>query len=552
MDRHAMMKRLRIGPTRQIRSLSWIGLTAALVLSVAFALVVLGLTQALANTADEPDTNAPDFAAIDRYIKKEMEETRLPGVALGIVKGDEVVHLKGFGEADPSGREVTPQTPFLIASVTKSFTALAIMQLVEADKVELDAPVQRYLPWFRVADPEASAKITVRQLLNHTSGLPSLTEGEYERIAGSPTEDDVENLVRSLRSTQLTAPPGEIYQYSNVGYVTLAMIVQTVSEESYGEYLQHNIYGPLRMHRSFVSQAEAREHGLATGYRYWFGIPAAYDWSYSHAELGAGFTISSAEDLSHYLIAQLDGGSYRGAQILSSQGIAEMHRPAVATSVATQHGGPLSESYGMGWFVREYDDLTTVEHAGDAPNFHADLVLVPEDEWGVVLLANGRNGLRPERINGIATGVMDLLVSEELPPFPQGDLYMTILKVLVAVDAILLIGIIWSVVTLRRWHAQPERRARGWLRVGWRVVVPSLPYLLWALVCLIVVPLFFRWPLKGLLLEVPDFGYALVLSGAVALTWGALRTVLMILVLRKRDRPKGSDAPKRSGVPVEE
>ena len=505
---------------------------AALALGALFALVVVGIVEASA--AGASSTATADFAAIDSYVQKEMAATRLPGASLGIVKGDEIVHLKGFGKADPSGRRATPQTPFLIASVTKSFTALAIMQLVEANKVELDAPVQRYLPWFRVADPESSAEITVRQLLNHTGGLPSLTEGEYERIAAPPTEDDLENLVRSLRTTQLTATPGEVYQYSNVGYVTLAMIVQAVSGESYGEYLQQNIYGPLRMHNSFVSQADARAHGLATGYRYWFGVPVPYEWFYSHAELGAGFTISSAEDLSHYLIAQLNGGSYGGAQILSPEGISEMQKPTVQTN---QQGGPISESYGMGWFVRDYDGVTTMEHSGVAPNFHADLVLVPEEKWGVVLLANGRNELRPERINGVAAGVTELLVSEELPSFPQNNLYMTILKVLVAVDATLLIGIIWSVVALRRWHGQPERRPRGWFGVGWRLVVPSAPYILWALVCLVGLPLYFVWPLEGLLLEVPDFGYTLVLSGAVALTWGVLRTVLMILALRNRSTP---------------
>ena len=91
---------------------------------------------------------------------------------MAIVEGDRVVHLKGFGRADPSGRLVTPQTPFLIGSVTKSMTSLAVLQLVDQHKVELDAPVQRYIPWFRTADSSASARITVRQLLTMTSGLP--------------------------------------------------------------------------------------------------------------------------------------------------------------------------------------------------------------------------------------------------------------------------------------------------------------------------------------------------------------------------------------------
>ena len=117
---------------------------------------------------------APGFTAIDAYIRRQMKDARIPGLALGIVHDGRPVHLRGFGRADDSGRAFTPQTPFFIGSNSKSFTALAVMQLAEAGKLDLDAPVRRYIPWFRVADPEASALITVRHLLNQTSGL---TEG---------------------------------------------------------------------------------------------------------------------------------------------------------------------------------------------------------------------------------------------------------------------------------------------------------------------------------------------------------------------------------------
>ena len=113
----------------------------------------------------------PSFTAIDEYVRRQMKDARIPGLALGIVRDGHTVHLRGFGRADESGGPFTPQTPFFIGSTSKSFTALAVMQLAEAGKVDLDAPVQRYIPWFQVADPEASAQITVRHLLNQTSGL---------------------------------------------------------------------------------------------------------------------------------------------------------------------------------------------------------------------------------------------------------------------------------------------------------------------------------------------------------------------------------------------
>src|SRR5437763_10799686 len=113
----------------------------------------------------------PDFARIDRYVTAQMQEAHIPGLALGVVHGDHIVHLRGFGVANPAGQPVTPQTPFILGSLSKSFTAVAIMQLIEAGKMELDAPVQRYLPWFRVANRNASAQIRVYHLLHQTSGL---------------------------------------------------------------------------------------------------------------------------------------------------------------------------------------------------------------------------------------------------------------------------------------------------------------------------------------------------------------------------------------------
>ena len=144
---------------------------------------------------------APDFAQIDAYVNAQMQDARIPGLALGIIHGDQVAHLHGFGAADSTGRAVTPQTPFLLGSTTKSFTALAIMQLVEAGKIELDAPVQRYLPWFRVADPVASAHITVRHLLTQVSGLS--TSVGLQMFTDSPAETP-EQYVRNLSTVTLT------------------------------------------------------------------------------------------------------------------------------------------------------------------------------------------------------------------------------------------------------------------------------------------------------------------------------------------------------------
>jgi len=222
-------------------------------------------------------TANPEFAAIDAYVTARMKDLRIPGVAIGIVKDDQILYLRGFGVADPYGRLVTPQTPFRLASVSKTITTLAIMQLVEAGKIELDAPVQRYLPWFRVrVEPmpgqDESSTITVRHLLYHTSGIPQ-SAGNDNFFNGDLSDAALENNVRQLTRVALNRPVGTTYQYANLNYEVLGLIVQAVSGQSYEAYIQEHLFTPLSIHGSFTSQDEARAHGLATGYRQWFGFP---------------------------------------------------------------------------------------------------------------------------------------------------------------------------------------------------------------------------------------------------------------------------------------
>src|SRR3989442_429015 len=226
---------------------------------LACLLAVLALPFMAFPVAAAPHASTPDPAQIDAYISAQMQADHIPGVALGLVHNDQIVHLRGFGSADQSGRAVTPQTPFILASASKSFTALAIMQLVESGKVKLDAPVQRYLPWFRVADPLASARITLRHLLYHTSGLPA------SACSTDQVTMTLEQFVRSLGTVVLDQPVGSRYEYCSANYDVLGLIVQTVSGQSYATYVQQHIFAPLQMHDSFASEQEARRDGLAHG-----------------------------------------------------------------------------------------------------------------------------------------------------------------------------------------------------------------------------------------------------------------------------------------------
>jgi CubicO group peptidase (beta-lactamase class C family) len=378
-----------------------------------------------------------------------MQAQGIPGLVLGIVQGDQIVHLKGFGLADPSGRAVTPQTPFILGSTSKSFTALAVMQLVEAGQVELDAPVQRYIPWFRVADEAASAQITVRHLLHQTSGF-STAAGRRDSIDFDPSLEALENRVRRLREVELTQPVGATYQYSNCNYAILGLMVQLVSGQPFESYVQQHILAPLDMRNSFTSKAEAQQHGLAMGHRYWFGLPVAFDEPFPRGSVPQGFIISSAEDMAHYLSAHLNGGRSGDASVLSPAGIAELHRPA-----AWQ--GDSETFYGMGWEVGPINELPAVWHDGDTFSFHSFMALVPEERWGVVVLSNASNIPATARFQAIVPDVINLLAGRQ--PITEAVYDSLIVhSVVVGIVVLQIIGMIRSVALLRRWRSQPQRR----------------------------------------------------------------------------------------------
>ena len=216
-------------------------------LDVLVALVLGAAYLASRPGSDIPAANgqgsAPRFAAIERFVRGEMAAQRIPGLALGISENDRVTYLRGFGKADDSGRPVTPTTPFIIGSIAKSFTALAIMQLVErgGKARRAGAALPALVPRRGQA---ASARITVRHLLNQTSGLSTKTGRTFQ---GSSDVSDaaLEKTVRRLSSVELTAPVGKEHQYSTVNYSVLGLIVQTVAGRSYESYVQTEILDPF-------------------------------------------------------------------------------------------------------------------------------------------------------------------------------------------------------------------------------------------------------------------------------------------------------------------
>jgi CubicO group peptidase (beta-lactamase class C family) len=396
---------------------------------------------------------------IDLFVSQQVDRHGLPGLALAIVDGDQVLFMKGYGHADQTGRPITPQTPFILASVSKPLTATAIMQLVEAGKVELDAPVRRYVPDFRVADPVASSQITVRHLLLHTSGIPN-TACDTRKNAETLTE-----YVAELRAVELDSPVGAHHTYCSGNYNILGRIIEMVSGQSFGEYMQEHVFTPLEMDQSFTSEQQAREAGMAQGYQWFFGFSMPTHHPYNPSQLPSGYMISSVQDMSHFLISQLNQGNYSASNILSASSIAVMQVPG------TDRGG--DGGYGFGWVISPVGDVPSVWHDGVNVNFHSMLFIQPETRRGAVLLMNSFGIVAYESAyKEIETGVARMLAGME-----PGELSPSLGSIYLLIDlalAVILFFVSWPLVQLRKWHRWLLKRQEAGklplVRVGLRAM----------------------------------------------------------------------------------
>ncbi|WP_413303216.1 serine hydrolase domain-containing protein [Bacillus sp. 1P10SD] len=348
-----------------------------------------------------------DYEMIDNYIKKQMKIQAIEGLSYAIVKEGKIDHLQSFGNAD-IGKKLTPQTPMKLASLSKSFTSLAIMQLVEQGKVDLDSPVQKYIPWFSLRDKEASAKITVRHLLNQTSGISA--DGEVE-IANELKGISLEETVRLLRKVELSHPVGSKFEYTNLNYLCLGLVVEKVSGESLSSYLEGHILTPLDMKNSYTSIEEAQMHGLSMGYSSWFGmhLPTRTALDDLPNFLASGYMTASAEDMGKYLLSLMNDMN----PVLSAKGVKELQTPAVTAKMYLD--GTYFGNYAMGWWKREVQGTEVIGHSGDLFSAaRTDMYILLKEKIGVVVLTNTNNGrFTPGDSHKTTDGVISLLAGKQ-------------------------------------------------------------------------------------------------------------------------------------------
>lgn len=347
-------------------------------------IVVSTLFLVLSSIAPQAAAQGMNTSEVDALVKQNMERFAVPGLGLALVKDGKVVYTQGYGVRDVKSKTpVNADTLFAIGSVTKSFTSLAMMQQVAARKLDLDAPVQKYLPDLKFSDAAMGSKVTVRQLLSMTSGLD-----RFDNWAFDPKVNSRSKMLETIAEIPFSAAPGKVFQYNNQNYVAAAAILEKLTNQSWEAYTKANIFAPLGMNRAQFDFPDAVKDGnYAAGHQVGIGgVQGLASFERFPVIAPAGSIHASVSDMAKYVGFQMS----RGSRVASFFALKEMHSPqiAIGDAYSSSIAGVAGFGYGMGWFTQEYRGYKVVEHGGNINGFTANVQMLPQKGWGLVLLAN--------------------------------------------------------------------------------------------------------------------------------------------------------------------
>jgi len=335
-------------------------------------------------------TNEAGFKKLDGYLTDLISKKRSPAISVAVVEKGHVVYAKGFGHANlEQDVEANASTVYRIGSVTKQFTATMIMQLVKEGKLTVDDPIEKVLPEM----PRAWAKVTIKNLLNHTSGLKSYTEleGMMEKDAMQPTTPL--GIIKKIENVPMDFEPGTKWHYNNTGYELLALVIEKLDKRTFAESLQARILSPLGMaHTYFVSEKSIVNY-RAQGY-------SQSKNGFEHAQyLNMDWPCAACSMESTVLdLAKWDDALY-GEKILPKELLTKMWEPTVLADGTIQN-------YGFGWSISKLNGQQLVEHGGGIHGFTSHIRRVPSKGMTVIVLTNTDGPSNPA---GISKEVMEMM-----------------------------------------------------------------------------------------------------------------------------------------------
>lgn len=413
---------------------------------------------------------AEDFPIEKIDIAGLMEDGDIPGLSVVIIKGDMRL-IRSYGYSDlKTKKPVTPFTLFQLGSCSKAFTALAIESLVHQKKLRLDAFVSDYIPWFQVNYRNKSVKIKVKHLLHHTSGIPWNT---ISRIPETNRDDGLEQTIRCLIGQKLNRFPGKKFEYATINYDVLALIVEYITKQSFERYMD-NIFQALCLKNTTIG-VPLDSSLMSTGYKIGFFNPREYNAPVYRGNFAAGYVISDAEDIAHWLNVQLGGINSEMAYLAR---LTHERDETVAL-----HG---MSSYAKGWEV-SLNGSGEIYHGGVNPNFTAFVAFRPKEKIGVAVMANSNSGytsLIGSRIMRLLAGEDEDLIKGEMPD-DNYDKNYSIFSLVLAVYILGVFGYLWLIVSDL---IEKKRRFEHFTIIKFRKFAKSLVILLPFLFGLYILP----------------------------------------------------------------
>ena len=349
------------------------------VVAAPFQRPVLAQQQVPAKTTAATTTDySAQLAAIEKAIDDRRKDLGIPGISLAIVKDDQIIYLKGLGYKNFEQKiPVTPDTRFAIGSASKAFTAMLVAMSADNGKLSFDDSPKKFLPYFTLKDPDAAAKITLRDLLSHRSGL------NRTDLAMATGVLNTEELIKVAGMAKPTAKLGEKFQYQNIMYAAAGEAVAKAENSTWEKLIANRIFKPLGMTNSDTSVAamqKSRDYSLGYDYNPSTKVTRNLPQREITAAAPAGAINSSARDMAQWLRLMLANGSFNGRRLVSEKNFDELVRKQINIAPPVD--------YGLGWFLRQWNGHKVVEHGGNIDGFNSQVALMPDQKLGFVLLTN--------------------------------------------------------------------------------------------------------------------------------------------------------------------
>lgn len=447
---------------------------------------------------------------LEDYIMQEMSSANILGMGISIVSPDKELYCAAYG----ASRET--QADYVLGSVSKSFTAAGIMRMAEDGDISLTDTVSKYLPQYKEA-----ADITIQELLNHTSGI---------------TEEQV------MSDLKVTGQKGQ-FQYANANYNLLGDIIEEVSGMTYEEFISDNILDPLDMTSTYsLRMKSGMEEELLAGYQNYFGFPYASKYEYDEEDdwiqVPSGYLISDIKDMGKYLQMYLK----EGGDILSKESIDAMLYQGVDTpddSLVSKSLFDGSARYGMGWLEKEVYGKKILYHAGEVENFTTMMVLLPEQELGIMMMFNSMDYLVGKKlIKSLAEGIISIEL-EETPAQIDGNTYLLRHGVM---DFMMFLAIFASWMPIILMGVWVKRRRKHLFSLP-EIIVDCAVHIVLPVVILLIR----QWAVPGFMLKrfVPDV-YYIIWGVILSLFFGGLVKIVTMVILvilgAKKEAPAKEEA----------